>query len=110
MEWGASPGLGKSPQAASKIQRPANTLPGLVYFSPRGWGTLAAVGGGGYGLGRGTDNGIGIQGWMTPSRSAWLVEAGRGDNYLLLLGSPAGRAMGRSELICRFWRQRKMIL
>lgn len=45
----------------------------------------------------GADKVIGILGLMTPPRSAWLGRAGRGDNYLLLPGSPAGRAAGRRE-------------
>ena len=45
----------------------------------------------------GADKVIGIQGLMTPPRSAWLGRAGRGDNYLLRLRSPAGRAVGRRE-------------
>jgi hypothetical protein len=96
----ASQLAGKSGQAAFKMESPANTFPGLFTLLPGGGG-LQLRGGGGYGL-VGADKVIGIQGSMTPPRCALLVRAGRGDNYLLLSGSPAGRAAGRRARICGF--------
>jgi hypothetical protein len=61
------------------------------------------------GLGRGRQSNWHPRVGVTPP-SALLVQAGKGDNYLLLLGFPAARPVGSRAMICRSWRQRKMIL
>lgn len=102
-----TPPHGQAWTPPSKLQSSANTS--LACLLPCQEVGAPAVGSGEGWLGRGRQSNWHPWFDVTPP-SALLIQAGKGDNYLLLLGFPAGRPVGSKAMICRSWRQRKPIL